>query len=387
MFGKKIKLKTIHLIAAIPVLALLFTAIPADAETTSSEGDKTVSISPTPIPSVARESFVKRSLSPHVLADPDYYVWGMTTLRWKDGKIHGYYSRWPKSRGFDGWLTHCEIAHAVADRPEGPFRTTGTVIESRHMDGWDIVNAHNPAVCVAEGKIHIYYISNKLRGEFEATKEQPFPSDEWLKKNRRTIVRNSQCIGVATADNPTGPFVRTLEPVVVPHGNFKNIAVNPAVAYHNGKFVMIAKGDDNRRKGWFRIQLVGHADKAAGPFRFQEQAIYDKAQTEDACIWYDQNEALFHSVIHVMGKPVLAHLVSEDSFKWREAEPFTFMRKQIKLSDGSVWKPQRVERPFVLTNEKGRAEWVYLAIADKGISGNLAIPLKSGTIGKTEPVE
>ncbi|MDT8390073.1 MAG: glycoside hydrolase family protein [Lentisphaeria bacterium] len=370
-------METTYLIALIHVFAICLTIIPADAEAASPKQNKTVLTSPKSIPVVTQKNFFKRLPSPHVLVDPDYYVWGMTTMRWKDGKIHGFYSRWPKSKGFKGWMTHCEIAHAVADRPEGPFKTTGTVIESRHLDGWDIVTAHNPSVCVANGKIHLYYVSNALRGDFKATNESPFPSDNWLKDNRE-IVRNRQCIGVASADTPAGPFVRVPKPVVVPHGSFKNIAVNPAVAYHKGQFVMIVKGDDNRRKDWFRIQLVGHADKATGPFVFQKQAIYDNAQTEDACIWYNQADGLFHSLIHVMGKPVLAHLVSEDSYKWREAKPFTFMHKQIELSDGTIWKPKRVERPFVLTDEKGRAEWVYLAIYDKEISGNIAIPLNVG---------
>lgn len=373
----------LHLNALIPILVLLFTAIPAEAEKTKVEGNKPVAISPATIPSVARESFRKQSVSPHVLVNPDYFIWGLTALRWKDGKIHAYYARWPKSKGFAGWMTHCEIAHAVADRPEGPFKTTGVVIESRHLDGWDIVSAFNPSVCVAEGRIHLYYVSNNVRGEFKRTKESPFPSDNWLKKNRNEIVRNRQCIGVASADNPAGPFIRAPEPVVVPHGNFKNIAVNPAVAYHNGKFVMIAKGDDSRREGWFRIQLVGHAEKATGPFVFQKQAIYDKTQTEDACIWYDQSEGLFHSLIHVMGKPVLAHLISEDGIKWREAKPFTFMRKHFELSDGSIWKPKRVERPFILTDSKGRPEWLYLAIQEK-MSGNIAVPLKNRNTEKAK---
>jgi hypothetical protein len=65
-------------------------------------------------------------------------------------------------------------------------------------------------------------------------------------------------------------------------------------------------------------------------------------------------------------------------------EPFTFMHKQFDLSDGSTWKPKRVERPFVLTNKKGRAEWLYLAVLDEGFSGNIAVPIKVGNIEKTE---
>lgn len=371
----------VHPKPTLVLCALLCAAMQLHAAPT----DGSLAASPVPIPASVRESFHQKEIAPHVLVDPDYFCWGMTTLRWSDGKIHGYYARWPRSRGFAGWMTHCEIAHAVADKPEGPFKTLGAVIESRHMKGWDVVNAHNPAVCVAEGRIHLYYISNNLRGEFEKEESGSYPSDDWLKKNRREVVRNRQCIGVASADSPDGPFVRSPDPVVVPHGRFKNIAVNPAVIYRDGKFVMIAKGDDIRRNGWFRIQMVGHSDHAAGPFVFREQPIYDKAQTEDACIWFDQTENLYHSVFHVMGSPTLAHLVSEDSMVWREAEPFTFMPKQFELSDGSIWKPSRVERPFVLTDDQGRPEWIYMAVADKGDSGNIAVPLRAP--GKPVPAE
>ena len=331
---------------------------------------------PQAVPSETQNLFLSQQTGPHVLADPDYFVWGLATLRWTDGKIHGYYARWPREYGFGGWLTHCEIAHAVADQPEGPFRTTGTVLASRNLDGWDRVNSHNPAVCMADGKIYLYYISNDFSADFQPTENQPFPSDEWLVENRREIVRNRQCIGVAMADQPAGPFTRHPEPVVVPHGSFKNIAVNPAVGYRDGRFVMIAKGDDVRHEEWFRIQLVGHSNSPTGPFTFQEEAIYDQAQTEDACIWYDQKQERFHSLVHVMGKPELARLISENGQHWREAVPFTFMQKSFTMDDGSVWKPQRVERPFVLTDVRGRAEWIYLAVLDGETSGNIAVPLK-----------
>jgi len=334
----------------------------------------TIAKEPT-LPAETKQHFLKKQLAPHVLADPDYFCWGMSVIQWTDGKYHGYYARWPKKTGQAGWMTHCEIAHAVADQPEGPFKTIGVAIESRNLKGWDIINAHNPSVCVAHGKIHIYYIANRLRDDFKATAEHPYPSDVWMKKNRKNIVRNRQCIGVATADSPNGPFIRAPKPVVVPDGKqFKNIAVNPAVIYQNGKFIMIVKGDDAKKDGWFRIQLVGHADKAEGPFTFQNEAIYDKAQTEDACIWYDQIEKKYHSLIHVMGKPHLAHLISDDSFKWREAKPFFLKKKEFKLSDGTVWKPSRVERPFVLTNDKGQAQWLYTGVAVKNTWGNIAIP-------------
>jgi len=332
---------------------------------------------PRPIPAAARVAFHAQQLAPHVVADPDYYCWGLTAFRWKDGRVHAYYSRWPKKSTFAGWMTHCEIAHAVADSPEGPFQFQNVVIESRHAGGWDIVSAHNPAVCVAGDKIHLYYISNDLRGEFEESpgEKPPYPSDAWLKKNRE-LVRNRQCIGVASASAPEGPFTRHPEPVVKPDNRlFKNIAVNPAVAFCEGRYLMIFKGDSMKHKKWFRIQLVGQSDRAEGPFAFQETPIYEKTQTEDACLWFDRGDNQFHTVFHVMGQPNLAHMTSQDGIEWHEAKPFVFMKKQFALSDGAVWKPRRVERPFVLTGADGRAEWIYLAIQGEGGTGNIAVPL------------
>ena len=51
------------------------------------------------------------------------------------------------------------------------------------------------------------------------------------------------------------------------------------------------------------------------------------------------------------------------------------MKKQFRLEDGSLWKPDRVERPFILTNDSGKPIMLYLAIADKDINGNIAIKL------------
>lgn len=333
------------------------------------EMDGIMQVVPVPIPASVRKSFQQKELAPHVLVDPEYYCWGMSVIRWSDGKYHGYYARWPKSLGFNAWLTHCEIAHAVSDRPEGPFKTTGPVVTRRNPDGWDVMNAHNPNVCVVNGKIFLYYISNKL---------DPKTTEAWISDwaNRRTI-RDSQCTGVAMATSPEGPFTRAKKVTVEPHGSFKAIAVNPAVIYQDGQFVMIIKGDDSTKEGRARIQLVGHSKKATGPFKFADTPVYDKRQTEDACLWYDQDEKLYKMVCQVLGGRDLFLFTSKDSYTWKEGTPPVFMKKVIPLDNDSGWKPRRLERPFVLLDKKGKPAMIYVSILDKNISGNIAIPLKS----------
>lgn len=329
-----------------------------------------------PIPLAAKENYYGRTVGPHVLADPDYRIWGVNVIRWTDGKYHAFYARWKEHYGFHGWIRFSEIAHAVSDHPEGPFFTTGTVIENRHADGWDMVNAHNPAVCVAEGKILLYYIANDFREELENEGEARPPSEQFLNKHW-SKVRNKQRIGVAMADRPEGPFARHPLPVVEPDGRlFKNMAVNPAVHFRNGRYTMIMKGDSVDREDWYRIQLVGHSDKPEGPFTFQKTPIYTETQSEDACIWYNERTRQYNSIIHVFGS-TLARLVSDDGIQWEKADPFHFTQKQFRMADGTIWKPARVERPYVLTDDKGKPMMLYLAVWDEehNLNANIAVPL------------
>jgi hypothetical protein len=46
------------------------------------------------------------------------------------------------------------------------------------------------------------------------------------------------------------------------------------------------------------------------------------------------------------------------------------------VTDGTVWKPSRVERPFVLTDELGRPRMIYVAVLDGNRQGNIALTLK-----------
>lgn len=61
----------------------------------------------------------------------DYYVWCNSPIEGPDGKIHVFFSRWPKDKKMSGWTNSSEIAHAVADKPEGPYTYLGTVLAPR----------------------------------------------------------------------------------------------------------------------------------------------------------------------------------------------------------------------------------------------------------------
>lgn len=48
--------------------------------------------------------------------DDQFYIWGGSLVKDTKGLYHLYYSRWEKKYGFNGWVSHSEVAHATAPR-------------------------------------------------------------------------------------------------------------------------------------------------------------------------------------------------------------------------------------------------------------------------------
>jgi hypothetical protein len=63
-----------------------------------------------------------------ILEMEDWYVWGTSPIDGADGKVHVFFSRWPARRRMGGWVNRSEVAHAVADKPEGPYEYVETVL-------------------------------------------------------------------------------------------------------------------------------------------------------------------------------------------------------------------------------------------------------------------
>ena len=72
-----------------------------------------------------------------VFEDSTYYIWGASPIKGEDGKYHLFYSRWKKEHGFEAWVSHSEIAHAVSDNLFGPYKHHDVALEERGTDFWD----------------------------------------------------------------------------------------------------------------------------------------------------------------------------------------------------------------------------------------------------------
>ncbi|WP_282037414.1 glycoside hydrolase family 117 protein [Saccharicrinis aurantiacus] len=111
-------------------------------------------------------------------------------LKWK-GKFYLYYQGFMEASGKRG--DDCPVAVSYADSPDGPWTPHPEIVIPNGGEGeWDQYSIHDPHPLVYKGKIYLYYKSD-CDGEPNLVRMQ----------------------GLATADNPLGPFTKhPLNPVI-----------------------------------------------------------------------------------------------------------------------------------------------------------------------------
>jgi hypothetical protein len=107
-----------------------------------------------------------------VLEMDDWYVWGGSAVRDKEGIYHLLFSRWPRETKMKGWVTHSEIAHAVSKSPLGPYTFQNIALPARGREYWDGEVTHNPTVKCFGNKYYLYYNGNREFGEKDRGSEK-----------------------------------------------------------------------------------------------------------------------------------------------------------------------------------------------------------------------
>lgn len=306
----------------------------------------------------------------HILRDDDWFWWGASVIRGPAGKYHMFCSRWPKKYGFTSWLTHSEIAHAVADAPAGPYRYVETALRSRGDHDWDRFTAHNPKIKQFGDLYYLYFIGTHL----DLTEEQlidtarvGYRHEFWMP------LRNNQRTGVATSQSLTGPWRRSAQPVIEPAGPITKLTVNPGICQGpDGRYVMIVKGDKPGSSQ--RNQAIALADAPEGPWEIQPRPAIEDFDTEDASIWYDRTRQRFYAVYHAHTH--IGMITSTDGINWTAARHPRVMSKTIALTTGGILEPARLERPFVLLDENDQPLVLFCSIREKdGDTANIHVPL------------
>ncbi len=94
------------------------------------------------------------------IEEPGYTIWGGAPIIGEDGKTHLFCARWPEDKVDPAWRKSSEIAHYVADRPEGPFRFVDVVATGTGRNTWDRYAPHNPEIQKFGDTYALVYIAN-----------------------------------------------------------------------------------------------------------------------------------------------------------------------------------------------------------------------------------
>lgn len=287
-----------------------------------------------------------------LLTEDGYYVWGGSAVKGPNGRYHIFYARWKKEHFFNGWVTHSEIAHGVAEKPEGPFRFKDVALPARGIEYWDGLCTHNPTVKEFDGKYYLYYMGNTGDGK--------------AMQNLNFVHRNNQRIGVAWADHPDGPWHRNDKPFVDVSADKNSddalMTSNPSVTrMRDGKYLVVYKAvakDKPLPFGGPVTHLAAIAETPLGPIKKYDQRIFYKEgemfPAEDPYVWYQESDDMYYGIVKDMhgtftGKGVsLAFFESNDGLNWKPAENPLASKLQFTFEDGRVQKVARLERAQIL---------------------------------------
>lgn len=311
----------------------------------------------------------------------EHYTWGGSMVSDTEGRYHLYYSRWPHSAGFEAWVSHSEIAHAVSDEPTGPYQHVDVALRVRGARYWDGLCTHNPTVHVFGGKYYLYYMGNTGDGRNA--------------KALNMIHRNNQRIGVAVADHPNGPWKRFDQPLIdVGESDEDQDALmlnNPSLCRHpDGTYLMVYKCAGKKMPlpfGGPIVHMVATSDSPTGPFRKYPKPIFtsegDSFPAEDPYIWTQDGK--FWAIVKDMhgaftgAKNSLALFESDDGFRWKLSKHPLVTTPQVNWQEHGLEKIERLERPQLWLKD-GVPAVLFCAAKDGDRTFNVHIPLTKSVL-------
>lgn len=317
--------------------------------------------------------------------DSGYFVWCGSVTNGKDGKYYMLYSRWPLTDGFESWPISSEIAVAVSNNINGPYKHLKVALPSRGTQYWDGSATHNPCVLQHEGKYYLYYMGTSCNAPIK--KFESYTSNWWR-------YRNTQRIGLAVADKPDGEWKRLDFPVLdvsKDSSAFDALMVsNPAACFDKkGRVILLYKQVEKSTKiNGGRVRFgVAFAQSPFGPFKKNKQPIFEEKGdgrewmlAEDPFVWY-QNGYYLAIVRDVVGKftgdeGALALMVSKSGSQWKPAIHAKVLGSKFYW-EGGIVSVSKLERPALFI-ENGIPKYLFGATrADNAQlnSFNVAVPL------------
>lgn len=203
------------------------------------------------------------------IEDENYTLWGSAPILGEDGKIHVFVARWPEKNVDPAWRKSSEIAHYVAESPEGTYTFSDVAVKGTRIEGdWDRFAPHNPEIRKFGDTYVLLYIANS------DYMQPPHP------KNQGT--------GMLVSKSPYGPWKKVgengliLSPELFPDSwvaQSQNGMVNPTMLKVGDKYHIYFKARVNNHSE-FGLAI---SDQIEGPYQVYEEPITNnKTSIEDA---------------------------------------------------------------------------------------------------------
>lgn len=317
-----------------------------------------------------------------------YWVWDNTVIKGDDGKYHLFSSCYSDTIVFHpGWMVSAEIIHAVADKPEGPFRFVNKALKTRGAQYWDGRSVFNPQIFKHNDKYYMFYVGSTH--PFEDPKRGELTLDsKWC-----IIGRSNKRVGLAVSNSLDGPWKRMDKPILETEPNtfYSFLTSNPTMVINkDGSVLMIFKARSYEGTKYSDMSLgVAYAKNIFGPYKVlnNKQPVFSAKLTgelEDPFLWKDSKG------YHVVFKDHKAKYTGElgggvsatsiNGTDWKMDSDAKAYSKTIQWDDNTIEKRGQLERPFILF-ENNKPRCMYFSTMDgKGgfengtSSGIVAIP-------------
>jgi hypothetical protein len=302
-------------------------------------------------------------------SDPDHWIWCGSAIRGGDGRYHLFASMWTRAVPFSpNWLTNSRVVRAVADTATGPYDYVEDVLPPRGAEHWDGLMTHNPTIhrCPRTGTYLLYYTGSTFSGTV--------PTDGPPTDAQRLEARANQRIGLAVADDVSGPWRRANAGILQPRAGRWDalMTTNPAPCLAEDGSVLLAYKSCTTQDDPIQYGVAGAAAFDGAYERLRDEPLIAAAADqhvsyEDAYLWRGPSgyEMIFNDMTgYFTGEDHAGgHAVSADGVNWRLAEPPKAYSRQILWDDGQVTTQGSFERPQLLI-EAGVPTHLFAATAD-----------------------
>lgn len=243
------------------------------------------------------------------IKEQNYTIWGASPIVGEDGHVHLFAARWPEPNVDPAWRKSSEIAHYVAERPEGPFQFLEVVVKGSNQDGsWDRFGPHNPEIKKIDGKYILVYIANS---DYH---QPPHPLN--------------QKIGMMMSDRLEGPWKKMgrdgliLESATGHYTEGRQV-VNPALIKVGNRYHLYYKTTQVKQGKSRTVYGLAIADHLEGPYIHHPDPVTSENKViEDASVFqWDNKVCLLTTDNHgdVSGlEGALVLWVSDDGIKFRK---------------------------------------------------------------------